>query len=407
MTLLWDQDPNSPDTYRYALGTVERLDTAPLVLRALAAAPQELLVVVGPDVDLQAVCDLAQQIRVDRPEVGVIMLRRRLDVTVMGQALRSGVREVVPADDQNALADTCRRNIELSKRLRGASGGPVHEGRVVTVFSAKGGVGKTTFSTNLGACLASTGVRVLLIDLDLGFGDVAISLQLMHERSMSDVVAMSGALDEQGLASVVTRHESGLDALCAPSEPGDVDRISGATVSEVIRVARRMYDVVLIDTPPAFTEHVLVGFDASDLLVLIATLDIPALKNLRVTLDTLDLLGNPRDSRVVVLNRSDAKVGLTHEDVVRTIKQPIAVSVPSSHSVPASVNRGVPIVLNEPKHPVSVAIRTLVDRHIRPLLNREPELATAGPRSTGAGEAPPNPPRTRREMRFLHRGGKR
>src|SRR6476619_2255168 len=303
MTLLWDQDPNSPDTYRYALGTVERLDTAPLVLRALAAAPQELLVVVGPDVDLQAVCDLAQQIRVDRPEVGVIMLRRRLDVTVMGQALRSGVREVVPADDQNALADTCRRNHELSQRLRGATGGPVHEGRVVTVFSAKGGVGKTTFSTNLGAYLAATGSRTLLVDLDLAFGDVAISLQLLPERTMTDVVAMSGHLDDQGLASVLTKHPaSGLDAVCAPAEPGEADRILGPTVAEVLRVAKRSYDFVIIDTPPAFTEHVLAAFDISDQIVLLATLDIPALKNLRLTLDTLDLLGSPPESRVVVLN---------------------------------------------------------------------------------------------------------
>ena len=142
--------------------------------------------------------------------------------------------------------------------------------------------------------------------------------------------------------------------------------------------------------------------------MLIATLDIPALKNLRVTLDTLDLLGNPRESRIIVLNRSDAKVGLTHEDVVHSIKQPIAVSVPSSSSVPASVNRGVPIVLNEPRHPVSVAIRTLVDRHIRPLLAREGDaVPTADQVGSGAGEAPPNPPRTRRELRFLHRGGKR
>lgn len=408
MTILWDQDPNSPDTYRYALGAVDRLDTAPLVLRALGDGPHELLVVVGPDVALEAACDLAEQVRLDRPEVGVVLLRRRLDVTVMGQALRAGIREVVQADDQNALAESCRRNVELSQRLRGAAGASSREGRVVTVFSAKGGVGKTTFSTNLSTYLASTGLKVLLLDLDLGFGDVAISLQLVHDRSMSDAVAMSGGLDEQGLSSIVTRHDSGLDAVCAPSEPGDVDRISGAMVAEVIRVARRMYDLIVIDTPPAFTEHVLVAFDASDALVLIATLDIPALKNLRVTLDTLDLLGNPRDSRVVVLNRSDAKVGLTHDDVVHSLKQPIAVTVPSSLNVPASVNRGVPIILSEPKHPVSVAMRALVDQHIRPLVARETELVATARRPDGSGtrEAPGNQPRTRRELRFLHRGGK-
>ena len=132
-------------------------------------------------------------------------------------------------------------------------------------------------------------------------------------------------------------------------------------------MAKRSYDFVVVDTPPAFTEHVLAAFDNSDLLVLIATLDIPAVKNLRLTLDTLDLLGSPREDRVVVLNRSDAKVGLKTEDVVTAIRQEIAVLVPNSQSVPASVNRGVPIVLDEPRHPVSVAMRQLADEYVRPL----------------------------------------
>ena len=123
---------------------------------------------------------------------------------------------------------------------------------------------------------------------------------------------MSGHLDEQGLASVVTKHAAaGWTSLCAPPpSPGEADRIPGPTVAEVLRVAKRAYDFVIVDTPPAFTEHVLAAFDVSDLIVLLATLDIPALKNLRLTLDTLDLLGQPdRGRRVIVLNRSDAKVG--------------------------------------------------------------------------------------------------
>ncbi len=184
---------------------------------------------------------------------------------------------------------------------------------------------------------------------------------------MTDVVAMSGHLDEQGLASVVTKHPaSGLESVCAPAEPGEADRILGPTVAEVLRVAKRAYDFIIIDTPPAFTEHVLAAFDISDQIILLATLDIPALKNLRLTLDTLDLLGSPSESRVVVLNRSDAKVGLRPDDVVTSIKQDIAVMVPSSVDVPASVNRGVAIILDEPKHPVSIALRQIVDQYIRP-----------------------------------------
>jgi pilus assembly protein CpaE len=207
---------------------------------------------------------------------------------------------------------------------------------------------------------------------------------------------MAGHLDEQGLQSVVTHHESGLDAAAAPAEPSDADRIPGSAISELLKVSKRVYDYIIVDTPPAFTEHVLAAFDVSDLLVLIATLDIPAVKNLRLTLDTLDLLGNSKDSRIVVLNRSDAKVGLRAEDVVAAIKTDIAIMVPSSVAVPASVNRGVPLVLDEPKHPVSAAFRDLVERHVR--------VAAAG--VDGAEPGAREEPRRRGDRWLLSRGGK-
>ncbi len=367
MSILWDRDVTAGDRYGFVLGTgLVRVDSAAALTRALSADPGEELVVVGPDIDIDAACGLTEGLRIDHASVGVILLRRRLDVTVLGQALRAGVREVVAHDDLTALAEAVTRSRELSFKLRGASGSVARaEGKVVTVFSAKGGVGKTTFSTNLGAYLASVGHRTLVVDLDLEFGDVGISLQMLPQATMVDVVKMSGHLDEQGLASAVTKHSSGLEAVCAPAEPGEAERIPAATVAELIRVARQVYDFVIIDTPPAFTEHVLTAFDLSDALVLIATLDIPALKNLRLTLDTLDLLGSPREIRHIVLNRSDAKVGLRAEDVTSSIKQDIAVMVPSSTDVPASINRGVAIVLDEPRHPVSLALKQLADDYLR------------------------------------------
>lgn len=386
MTVLWDTDPSSRDRYNFALGEGTRVvESAALVSRALQDGT-EVLVVIGPDIDLQAVCDLADQLRVDRPEVGVVMLRRRLEVTLLAQALRSGVREVVAADDLTGLADAVRRSRDLSVKFAGHSTelGST-EGRVVTVFSAKGGVGKTTFSTNIAAYLASDGARVLLIDLDLAFGDVGISLQMLPQNSIVDLIGMAGHIDEQAIQSVVTTHESGLDALCAPAEPSDADRIPGQVVAEILRVARRTYDYVVVDTPPAFTEHVLAAFDSSDALVLIATLDIPAVKNLRLTLDTLDLLGSPREARIVVLNRSDTKVGLKAEDVVTAIRQDIAIMVPNSTAVPASVNRGVPIVLDEPRHPVSVSLKRLIDEYMREPVNGHNEGVSVGAQSRSDG----------------------
>jgi len=212
---------------------------------------------------------------------------------------------------------------------------------------------------------------------------------------------MLGHIDEQGLASVVTKHESGLDTVCAPSQPGDADRISGALVAEMLRVARRCYDYVIIDTPPAFSEHVLAAFDVCNMAILLATLDIPAVKNLRLTLDTLDLLGHPRDARIVILNRSDAKVGLHTEDVVAAIKQPIAAMIPSSAAVPASVNRGVPIMLDEPKHPVSLAMRAFADQY---LLKPSAPNRSDAPDSDGSLAETGRSQQPRREMRLFRRG---
>jgi pilus assembly protein CpaE len=337
------------------------------VSRALEEDRNHALVIIGPDIDLDLACELAERERIDRPELGVILLRHRLDVTALAQALRSGVREVVQADDQTALADAVRRSTALTQQLSGHSAmGGGREGKVITVFSAKGGVGKTTMSTNLATYLASTGAKTLLVDLDLMFGDVAISLQLQPRGSVRDVVAMAGHLDEAGIASVVTTHpESGLDVIAAPADPADADRVPSHVIVELLRDARSLYDYVLVDTPPSFTEHVLAAFDVSDLTVLIATLDIPAVKNLRIAINTLDTLGASKESRTIVLNRSDAKVGLKPDDVEVALKTPISANVPNSLTVPASVNRGVALVLDEPRNPVSMAIRDLADNEIR------------------------------------------
>ena len=172
----------------------------------------------------------------------------------------------------------------------------------------------------------------------------------------------------------------------------------------MLRVARRNYEYIIIDTPPAFSEHVLAAFDVSDLAVLLATLDIPAVKNLRLTLDTLDLLGYPREAWIVILNRSDAKVGLNTEDVVAAIKQPIAAMIPSSAHVPASVNRGVPIMLDEPKHPVSLALRAFADQYL--LGPAAPTLSGAQNSDESLAETRRSSQQPRREMRLFRRGVK-
>jgi pilus assembly protein CpaE len=403
MTILWETNEGTAENLRMALGAdMQVLDSGPAAMRQLSDDHRQLLLVVGPEVDLTAALNITEKLRLERPEVGVVLMRRRLDLTVLSHSLRSGVREVVDADDLEALMEGCQRSLELSQRLTGHGDSQSRgDGRVITVFSAKGGVGKTTVSTNVAGELASDGSRVLLVDLDLAFGDVAICLGISPERSMTDIVAMSGHLDQQGLDSVVVRHDSGLHVVCAPSSPAEADHIPAATVTELLKVAKGLYDYIVVDTPPAFDEHVLAAFDMSDVSILLATLDVPAVKNLRLTLDTLDLLGHPRDSWVVVLNRANSKVGLTIDDVATALHRPIAVQIPSSVSVPAAANRGVLLVLDDPRHPVSTAIKVIVKDNVR---TPSKDLRTGDP-DTYAAHRSDHRDLATAGRRFFRRGG--
>jgi len=327
----------------------------------LSNDPEETLVVIGPETPADEALSFASGLRVSRPHVGVVLVREQVDVDLLTRALQAGVREVVPINDPAALNAACRRSRDVSERLttptQAESGEPARDGQIVTVFAAKGGCGKTTLATNLGVALArDAGHRVCVVDLDLAFGDVAISVQLDPARTMVDALPMAGHLDTAGAASLLTHYATRLDMLLAPVTPGDAEKVPPTLVGELLTVLRGMFDFVVVDTPAQFSEHVLTAMDASAHHVLLTTPDVPALKNLRVTLDMLDLLSYPRDIRSVVVNRADSKVGLSSEDVERVVRSPIAAHVPSSRAVPISINNGTPITIATPGHPVSQAI---------------------------------------------------
>jgi len=336
--------------------------------RLLAADPMEALVVVGAAIDLDTALAFASALRLERPAVGVLLLREVLDVVVLTRALRAGVREVVAQDDLASLADACARSRALSAQVTGVPQPRQDDrrhGQVITVFAAKGGCGKTTLAVNLAAVLAAGGGRsVCLVDLDLAFGDVGICLRIEPVRTIVHGLGMLGHVDAAGASSLLTACRPGLSALLAPVEPGDAERIPAGLVSELLEVLPTMFDFVVVDTPSAFSEHVLAAMDASHHHVLLTTPDVPALKNLRVTLDMLDLLSYAHDIRSVVLNRSDSKVGLTMDDIDRVVRSDIRAHVPSSRDVPISVNKGNPIVLDLPRHPVSEAIARFAREHV-------------------------------------------
>lgn len=374
MTAILDYDPTGAETLHSALGAdTIMLPTFDALRRHLATQIGEDSVVIGATVDVESALALAEQMRVDRPSLGVVLVRRRVDTSVLADALRSGVREVVEERDLAGLNAAVRRVKDLASTLReSVPGGAASEaeedrGTLVTVFSAKGGCGKTTLSTNLAVALTEHGRNsVCLVDLDLSFGDVAIALQLFPAHTIVDAVALGAELDAAAVQSLLTPHGSipGLSTLVAPLDPGSNRGISAELVGRILSLLKESFDYVVVDTPPAFDEQVLEALDQSDLIALIATLDIPALKNLKLTLETLDEINFPRDKWAVVLNRADSKVGLAINEVEKTLRVPISIQIPSSRDVPATINRGVPILFDDPKHPVSVAIREFAERLI-------------------------------------------
>jgi pilus assembly protein CpaE len=391
MAVLLTTDPAGSELVLAAIGVPAEVIRNVADLRDwMTAHPDEDLVVVGADIELNVALDMAAAERVAHPTTGVVLLRQRVDTGVLGQALRAGVRELVPADDLKGIGEASRRSLGLTRQMRNVGSGEgraTRHGAVITVFSAKGGCGKTTIATNLAAALAADGKRrVCLLDIDLAFGDVGVALQLHPTRTLSDAVGYDH-LDEVAIRSLAVNHSAGLDVILAPLEPGLADNIPASLVANLLQELRELYDFVVVDTPPAFSDHVLAAFDNTDYYILLATLDVPALKNLKITLETLDLLGYPSERWRVVLNRSDAKVGLSSDDVAKTLRTDIAAHVPSSRAVPASINRGRPIVLESPGHAVSGAIKRL-----------------AGDLASSAGESR-HARRDRRSFAFLRRGG--
>jgi pilus assembly protein CpaE len=372
MTAIVEFDPTGAESIKAALGPDSVLLPGLDALKAhLDINVFEDSVVLGPSVDQQDVFALAEEMRLRRPSLGVVMVRRRIDTAILSDAIRAGVREVVQERDLTGLAESVRRQRDIASRLREQVERPdgsepsTKGGRVITVFSAKGGCGKTTLATNLAASLADSGNgTVALLDLDLAFGDVAIALQLFPTHTIADAVSIGEDLDGPALLSLLTAHRSGLQALVAPMEPSAADTIDTPLVVHIVDLLKQEFDYVVIDTPPALDDNVLAAFDRSDVVALLATLDIPALKNLKLTLETLDLIGFPRDRLKIVLNRSDSKVGLALSEVEKTLKAPIVAQIPSSRDVPASTNRGVAIVSDEPKNPVSLAIRAFIDEYV-------------------------------------------
>lgn len=336
------------------------------------------VIILGPSCTGPADLETVERWDNSIPSVATVLVTSELSTQLLHKALRAGVKDVLSAPiDEAQLLETIDRvgdalpsprepKTELTGTAPPRPVGDSSGGQIITVFSTKGGSGKSVTATNLAVLLARRSDKpVVLIDGHLQFGDCAVMLKLQPHHTVIDAIAQIDDLEPEMLERFMTVHEpTGLLVLPAPLEPTFADQISGEEVARLVEMVRGIAGHVIVDMPAIFNDVVLNVIEISDEIVLVAGLDIPNIKNVKIGLSTLQLLNVAKERIHLVMNRSDSKVKLNVAEVERTLGVSAAAHVPSDVVVPISVNKGSPVVLSAPKSSVARAFEQLVERFI-------------------------------------------
>lgn len=310
--------------------------------------------------------------------------RPRRPVVVLGYASPNGFTRrvfVAGADDLIMLPATSDDVMfSLQKAIARKSGGDsasFTRAPLVCVLGPKGGTGKTLTATTLAVALAELDKRVVLVDLDLQFGDVGLCLGLAPERTIFDLVRTGGSLDEDKLNGFLLTHEpSGVRVLLAPARPDHAAVVSVEFLRDVYTTLRTMADYVIVDTPPGFTPEVIATIDSASAVCMVGMLDALSLKNTKLGLETLELMGFPGDHVLLILNRAGSRVGISDGDVTTIMGREPDILVPSDRDIPRAVNEGKSILLSKPSSEASRAFRSLATRIVgtshEPVASRAP-----------------------------------
>jgi pilus assembly protein CpaE len=379
VTIVCESDPLAAQVLAAAIGgELQIVSTLGKVSVLLANVTGRCPVVIGASVRIDEALRFTAQVTVEHPAALVILIRDQPTDAEITRALAAGAHTVLDVAAHDKIAHACS-----------AATAPQAEGKIFAVFAAKGGCGKTTLATNLAIALQGGGQRrVCLLDLDLESGDIASVLDLDTSRTLTYLTGKRevGELVDSG-ELVTVSPQTGLDCILAPVTPGDAERIRPAKLGGLLRALVSRYDVIVVDLPARFSPAVLATLDHAHHHVVVATPERPALKNLRVTLDILDLLGYSRAARAVLFNRSDTRAAISAAEVAAVVRGPIAAHVPSSSDVAASINRGVPLMAAHPRHPVSVAIQRFADSYA-PVLPTSAGVRAAQDRDSRLGCSP-------------------
>ncbi len=342
------------------------LAPSPVATPAEPAAEMLEVVVLGPGLPVDDALRFATVLDVLWPEVSVVLVAEPEPSLVL-QAMRSGVREILsqgsdPAQIRVLLERACQYHASRRRPvapLAMESG----KGKVIGVFSPKGGVGKTTIATNLAVGLGRLApMRVVIVDLDLQFGDVASALYLNPEHTVTDAVTPAASRDSLVLKAFLTVHPAGFYAICAPDNPVDADNITPEQIGRLLTQLADEFDYVVVDTAPGLPEVGLAALEKCTDAIWVSGMDVPGARGLRSGLGILRQLDLLPENRHMVLNMADSKVGLTVEDLESTIGAPVDISIPRSRAIALSTNRGIPLLQDQRKDPAAKCLHGLVQR---------------------------------------------
>jgi pilus assembly protein CpaE len=328
----------------------------------LLEQPCDVVAVVcyGHDDGVTKMVDHAVKHRPDRP---VVVMSEASPNGFLRQAFESGADDVITfPQTPEEVAFTLQKVIARRRGLAvpGKAAAPL-----IAVLGPKGGTGKTLIATNLSVALAQRDANVVLVDLDLQFGDIGLALGLSPERTMYDLMKAGPPFDHEKLDRHLIKHSSGVKVLIAPTRPDQASAVSIEYLRDIYASLRTMCDAVIVDTPPGFTPEVIATIDVSSDICMVGMLDSLSLKNTKLGLETLDLMGYENERVSLVLNRADSRVGITPDDVSTIVGRGPDVSIPSDREIPRSINEGTPIVAAKQQSGAAKAFRALADRYAK------------------------------------------